>query len=99
MSKYRLNKHVERNILRQYFNTERDWDKQAEGGADGENSWCVIEIFARPHTKFLWQELQQAIDQAQGRKLPVGVWHEKGKNYDDAIVYMRLKDFYDYFGS
>ena len=97
MSKYRLNKHVERNILREVFNTERNLN-QSLGGADGRTEWLEIEIFARPIPKFMLEELEQAKTASNGKRLAIAVWHEKGKPYGDAIVYMRLKDFTDNFG-
>ena len=88
---------MENIILRRYFNTERHLQAvQSVNECDGYTDEYAIELGTHDIPKWLWQELYQAVDHSKGR-LPIAVIHQKGDNYDDSIVMIRLGDFYGKF--
>lgn len=63
---------------------------------DGEHDWLAIEIKGRSSIpKWMVKGMAQA--EAGRPKLPVLVIHEKGTDYLDAHISMRLRDFVDWF--
>jgi len=87
-------RHMENKILREYFGTVRQLQETQSVGTscDGYTNDLALELGTHDIPKWLWQELQQAIDHSRG-KIPVAVIHEKGTPYDDSIVILRLEDF------
>ena len=66
---------------------------------DVETSAWSIEV---KHRKALPAWLTGALDQARANatpgKLPLVVWHEKGRRHDNDLVVLRLRDFEEWFG-
>ena len=73
---------------------------------DVKHRWLAIEVKSRKSRMVLIAEmLDQAVKAAEwykrrgeGDRLPIGVYHVTGTRLDNAIVFMRLKDFEEYFG-
>jgi len=63
---------------------------------DGEHDWLAVEIKGRSEVpKWFVKGMCQA--EAGRPKLPIMVIHEKGANYFDSFVVMRLRDFDEWF--
>lgn len=93
----RPHRHYENRILKSYFNTARRLQEvQSMGGCDGHGRGFAIELFQRDVPTYVREELEQALeDDADGTLLPVVVWHEKGKPYDEDLVLMPQWAFQD----
>lgn len=73
---------------------------------DIRHKWLAIEVKSRKSRMVLIAEmLDQAVKAAEwyrrrgeGERLPIGVYHVVGTHADNAVVFMRLKDFEAYFG-
>lgn len=80
---------------------------RARGWApDVRHKWLAIEVKSRKSRMVLIAEmLDQAVKAAdwyrrrgEGDRLPIGIYHVSGTHVDNAVVFMRLKDFEAYFG-
>ena len=72
--------------------------KRGEESADSENSWLSIESKERKSVPaYLIEFMEQAERNANG-KLPIVVLHKLGQRYDSDLVFMRFKDFKEWFG-
>lgn len=73
---------------------------------DVRHKWLAIEVKSRKSALVVIREMvDQAVKAAQwykrrgeGERLPIGVYHVVGSHFDNAVVFLRLKDFEDYFG-
>jgi len=73
---------------------------------DGEHPWLAPSIKSRVGAYVQLQDMMaQAVKAAEaikrrgdGERLPIGVYHVVGTHYDNALVFLRLRDFEDYFG-
>lgn len=92
----RKHRHMENTILRRYFKTERNLqEKQSVSVCDGYTDEYTIELGTHPIPQWILKELAQAIRHLQVGTIPIFIAHEKGTDYDDSIVMIRLGDFYD----
>jgi hypothetical protein len=74
---------------------------------DVKHRWLAIEVKSRKSQLVVIREmLDQAVKAAEwyrrrgeGERLPIGVYHVTGTRLDNAVVFMRLKDFEEYFGN
>ncbi len=67
--------------------------------SDCYHDWLAVEVKAREvMPAYIKEWMEQAEANAEAGKLPLVVWHEKGARYDDALVYVRLSDFREWFG-
>jgi len=99
MSKYHIGKSSERTWAKK-FGTKRLWERQSKGACDFKTDWLAVEVFVKKIPLFLKKELQQAIrDSEFGKLLPVAIWHEKDKSYDEDLIVMRAIDFMRWFGN
>ena len=81
------------------FDGERIID-QSKKSCDVITPWLAIEGFQRDIPGYLKEELHQARYTAQQygwKHLPIAIWREKHQRDDDALVFMRLKDFEEWF--
>lgn len=73
---------------------------------DVRHPWLAIEVKSRKSQLVIIREmLDQAVKAAEwykrrgeGERLPIGAYHVTGQHLDNAYVFLRLKDFEDYFG-
>ena len=94
----RKHRFMENRILRDYFETDRNLqEKQSESVCDGYTDEYTIELGTHPIPQWVWKELGQAIKHLVEGTIPIFIAHEKGTDYDDSIVMIRLGDFYDRF--
>ena len=91
-------KATERAISRR-FGTTRIGPLGREG-PDAITDWLCIEVKERDGLP-LWIEsaLKQIKAQTPAGKLAIVVAHNKGKNHDNDIVMLTLKDFQEWFGN
>ena len=85
--------------LAKRFKGERIID-QSKKSCDVLTPWLAIEAFQKPISDYLKDELQQALYTAQAHgweHLPIAIWREKHKKDDEALVFMRLIDFEEWF--
>lgn len=92
----RKHRHMENRILRDYFGTVRQLQETQSVGrsCDGYTPTLAIELGTHPIPQWLKKEMQQATDYSR-EKLPITVIHEKGTEYDDSVVCIRLRDYVD----
>ncbi len=90
-------KAIERRVAR-LFGTERIGTREGGQAPDWENDWTVGEVVCHPVPKWLTEELAQAERRVTDRpKLRLLVVHEKGQDFDKALVVMRLGQFREWF--
>jgi hypothetical protein len=73
---------------------------------DIEHAWLALEVKSRISKLVLIQEMMDQARKAaewakrrgKGTRLPMGVYHVAGTHFDNAIVFMRLADFEEWFG-
>ena len=73
---------------------------QSKKSCDVLTDWLAIEAFQKPIPDYLKEEMHQALYTAQQhgwKHLPITVWREKHKKDDEALIFMRLKDFEEWF--
>lgn len=95
MSKYRLDKAVERAVAR-LLGGERVGHL---GGADVIAGHLSVEVKSRKALpKWLLDAVAQAVRNSEKGQLPICVLHQAGDLYDDAIVMVRMKDWLEWYG-
>ncbi|GIV60031.1 MAG: hypothetical protein KatS3mg043_1120 [Rhodothermaceae bacterium] len=66
---------------------------------DVDHAWLSIEIKHRSRLpSWIEDALRQAEAAARDGQLPVAILHERGRNHDQDLVVLRLRDFEDWFG-
>lgn len=63
------------------------------------SAWSVeVKHRAKPLPAWLTGALDQARANATPGKLPLVVWHEKGRRHDNDVVCVRLRDWEEWYG-
>ena len=95
-------KRIERQIAERLNGSRIPITGRQRGSApDVEHPTWAIECKHRDGFPPAW--ILDSLDQAKacsegGKKLPIAIWHGKGKKIDDSVVMIPLKDFQEWFG-
>ena len=97
MSPEKLWKRAERRICELLGGTRRG--PTGRDDSDCYHEWLAVEVKAMEFVpRYIHKWMEQSEANAEEGKLPLVVWHKKGARYDDALVFVRLSDFIEWFG-